>query len=97
ETTDSHPLVPPPQAGVDGEGAASDAKDLGEQFQKLPVCRPVDRSRTQADPKGAPMEPDETSPCLPRTHVHQHHELFTDRADPPRRLRQPASTPRPRA
>src|SRR5262249_51852265 len=92
QPTDSHPLVPPPQTGLDGERATPDTQRLGEQRQKLPVRCPVDGSRAQADAEGGTVKPEDTCPRSPRTHLHQDHRVLTDGAYPARRLRQLAPT-----
>src|SRR5262249_42758742 len=97
EPTDPHPLVPPPQTGLDGERAAADAQRRGEQRQKLPVRCPTDGLRSQTDTEGRTVKPDDTCPRFPRTHVDQNHRVFADGAYPAGRLRQRGPTTPPPA
>jgi len=92
EPPDPHPLVPPPDTGLDGERARPDAESGGEDREKLPVRCPADGPRAETHAEGGTVEPGETRARRPGTHVHQQHGVPTGRVHPIDRFRQRASS-----
>src|SRR5438876_2096566 len=67
EPPDPHPLVPPPDTGLDGERARPDAESGGEDREKLPVRCPADGPRAETHAEGGTVEPGETRARRPGT------------------------------